>query len=303
MKPLCIPRLLALAALVFGILGCTDYGKVKVAFDERLPDSDDVATLIDQEKEDLSGFVPAGMAQKFVAAFVRLNSATVYRDVNPLELEKSMRALEIVAGRIYREDGEEAVRKLCYWLLRRFENDLDQLRKAIRQTTDGALAALEGLPAPEAIQDTYKKFVEVGGDFLRHASRAGLVIRDQKGGIELTRGARFFMRLAFKIRFSNIFPQETKPLDWLLTDFEQKWYLIWVVERSQTAPLQRQLLSISRLKKIVADYPHLTARGIVNYKHQKYKEALEAFEAALKAHPRDDRLKALVSKAKRQATR
>ena len=302
MKPLRILMLLTFAAGVFGILGCTN-SNVNVGFKEIVPDSDEVAAQLDLEKKDLAGFVPAGMAQKFVAAFIRLNSATVYRDVNPLELEKSMRALEMVAGRIYRENGEESVRKLCLWLLRRFETDLDQLRKAIRQTTEGALAALEGRPAPEAIQDTYKKFVEVGGDFLRHASRAGLVVRDDKGGIELTRGARFFMRLAFKVRFSNIFPQETKPLDWLLTDFEQKWYLIWVVERSQTASLQRQLMSISRLKKKVADYPHLTARGIVYYNHQKYKEALEALEAALKAHPRDDRLKALVSQAKRQATR
>jgi tetratricopeptide (TPR) repeat protein len=303
MRPCNLLWQILLTALFVSPLGCQEAKNVTVAFEQRLPSPQDLTDLAAQERKDLAGFVPAGNAQTLVEAFVRLNKATVITNDDSEELESAMRVLEAAAAKMLKEDGPGTAKKVCLWLLRRFEDDLKELSRACTGVSGATAALLQGRPPAKALEAPYGKFAASGGDFLRHASRAGLITAGKTGGLNLEPGVTFFMRLAFKVRYANLFPLTGLSPSWLLSEFEQNWYDIWVVERSLTASLARKLGAIERLKERDPKYKDMKARGIVFFQKGDYAEALKNFERALILHPSDKRTKTFMEQAKRMLTR
>jgi len=287
---------------LFSATACQDADEGKVEFGVRLPPSGEISDLIEEEKTALTGFELQGNLKNLTDTFYRFNRSTTNRDRNTLELETSMQALQMVAHRTLEEEGREEIRSLCLLLVRQFEKSLENLIGGVSGDEKKVRALIEGKPLTGDLAQKVNEFRAIGGDLMRHAVRAGLL--ETKGDdIEFAPGGKFFVRLAFKVRFANIFDETTMPLDWLLTDFEKKWYDIWVVERSKTASLPRRLVAIARIKKSQPDYKNLVARGIVYFKARKYDLALQAFEQATKKHPDDKRIKKFLRQAKRLATR
>ncbi|HUU02764.1 MAG TPA: hypothetical protein VM425_15105 [Myxococcota bacterium] len=293
---LLLPALICLAPS-----GCRNADRAEVVFENRLPDPGKVRALIEKDARELSGYTPAGAEQELVAAYTAFNRMLVEKPTDPRTIESNIKTLQGKAGQALTESGKQKIRKLCLWLLQRFLNDLDELIAASAKTSGSAQALVNGHPPSGELSRAFDKFADSGGDFLRHAVSAGLIVAPGKGGLSLGKGARFFVRLAFIVHFAQVFPDQSRPLEWLLDDFERKWYYIWVVEHSQTASMLRKLDAIEQLRRLDPGYADLTARGIVHFRHAKYRTALIDFEQALKKSPGDSRLKSFIAQSRQKA--
>lgn len=279
--------------------GCKPTEIVDVEFTVRQPDPNQVAQVLDQDKQAIAGYEPKGVEKAVLEAYIRFNRRTMGEKHSRAELEEDIKRIRVAAKMSLEQGGQKPLRKLITWLLYRFEKSLAGLLATAR-TKEATAALLSGSKPPEEIREEFEKFSELGGDFISNAYNAGLLQPSKKGGIELAAGGKFFIRLAFKVRWAMILPEATQPLSWLLNSFESKWYDIWTVERSKTAPLSRKLKAIIRLKKNNPAYRDHAARGIVYYQHKAYQRSLRCFGRALAEHPEDQRIKAFKRAAERR---
>jgi len=285
--------------LLLGLAGCKSKETVDVAFPVRQPDPTQVAQVLDQDKREIAGYQPGDFEKGVLESFLRFNRRTVGDKSSRAELDEDFTRFRVTAKMSMEQGGQKPLRKLIIWLLFRFEKSLEELLAAAR-SKEATEALLSGSKPPEEIREKFEQFSELGGDFISNAYNAGLLKPSQKGGIELVDGGRFFIRLAFKVRWAMILPETTRPRSWVLNSFENKWYDIWTVERSKTASLSRRLLVIVRLKKRNPAYRDHSARGIVYYQHKDFQKSLQSFEQDLKEHPQDQRIKSFLQAAKRR---
>jgi len=290
--------LAALCAVPFGA-GCKSSESVDVAFPVQQPDPNRVAQVRKQDKKEITGYQPGDFEKGVLEAYFDFNRRTVGEKRSRAELEENFTRIRLSAKMSMEQRGQKPLRKLIIWLLFRFEESLADLLAAA-QSKEATAALLSGSKPPEEIREKFEQFSEVGGDFISNAYNAGLLKPAKKGGIELAAGGKFFIRLAFKVRWAMILPEGTRPRTWLLNSFENKWYDIWTVERSKTASLSRQLVAIARLKKRNPAYRDHTARGIVYYQHKEYRKSLSSFVQAQKEYPQDQRIKSFLQAAKRR---
>jgi hypothetical protein len=302
MKRLCCFLLLfilaALCAVPFGA-GCKSMDTIEVEFAVRQPDPNQVAQVLDQEKREISGYEPGQLEKPVLEAYAGFNRNMADKERSRADLEDDIKRIRVAAKLCLEQGGQNQLRKLIIWALARFEESLLKLLAAAKDQKSVA-ALLSGSKPPKEISKEFEEFTELGGDFISNAYNAGLLHPAKEGGIELTSGGQFFVRLAFKVRWAMILPEATQPLSWLLTGFESRWYDIWTVERSRTAPLSRKLKAVARLKKRNPAYRDHTARGIVYYQHKDFQRSLRCFELAQKEHPKDQRIKKLMQAVKRR---
>ena len=291
-----IPYIL-LALIV--LTGCKPTKIVEVEFPARQPDPNQVAQLLDEEKRQLAGYEPGGVEKAVLEAYTGFNQKTVGEEHSRAELEEDIKRIRVASKLCLEQGGQKQLTKLITWLLIRFEKSLKELL-AVAKSKKAVAALLSGSKPPEEIKEKFEEFIKLGGDFIQNAYNAGLLRPGKKDGIELTEGGEFFIRLAFKVRWAMILPEATRPLSWLLTSFESKWYDIWTVERSKTAPLARKLKAIIRLKKRNPAYRDHFARGVVYYRHEDYPKSLRSFDRALKQDPEDQLIKAFKQAAERR---
>ena len=285
--------------LLFVLTGCKPSDSVEVEFPIRQPDPNQLAQVRDQEKQEISGYQPGDLEKGVLDAYIQFNRNTVGEEHSRAELEEAIKRIRIATKMCLEQGGQKRLHKLITWLLVRFERSLADLLAAA-QTKEATAALLSGSKPPEEIRAKFEEFAQLGGDFISNAYNAGLIQPSKKGGVELVTGGRFFIRLAFKVRWSMILPEATQPLSWLLNRFESKWYDIWTVERSKTAPLSRKLKAIIRLKKRNPAYRDHAARGIVYYQHKDFQRSVKCFERAVQEQPQDQRIKSFLQAAKRR---
>ena len=266
--------------------GCKSPDTVEVGFPVRQPDPNQVAQVLEQEKHNITGYEPADPEKGVLTAYIQFNRNAMEKERSRADLEQDLTRIRIAAKMCLEQGGQKRLHKLIIWLLGRFEQSLSELMTASRSKKATA-ALLSGSKPPEEIREQFDKFIELGGDFISNAYNAGLLRPSKQGGIEPAEGGQFFIRLAFKVRWSMILPEAIRPLSWLLTSFESEWYDIWTVERSKTASLSRKLKAIIRLKKRNPAYRDHAARGIVYYQHKDFKRSVGCFEQALLDHPED----------------
>ncbi len=293
---LLLPALICLAPC-----GCHKADQAEVAFAKRFPDPGRVRTLVEKDARELAGYTPAGAEKELVAVYTGFNHMLVGKPPDPRTIESNIKKLQEKAGHALAEGGKQKMHKLCLWLLQRFAADLDELIGAGAKTGGSAQALLKGHPPEGILSQALEKFAGSGGDFLRHAVSAGLISVSPKNDLKLGKDAKFFVRLAFKVHFAQVFPDQSRPIEWLLDEFERKWYYIWVIEHSQTASTLRKLDAIEKLRRLDPGYADLTARGIVHFRHANYRTALIDFQQALKKHPGDARLKSFIDQARQRA--
>jgi tetratricopeptide (TPR) repeat protein len=272
-------------------------GDVKVAFEPGDPDPAEVARQRDDDRAFLGGFVPGKLTQPVVDAFLRFNRLSVSLSPQFQEVEQAASNLRHAIRKCLEGPaGPEELRRVQLHLLSRFDAEL---RNLMQLRVPGAPSAfLTGAPPPPAALEAFLKFAEVGGDFLPTAALNGLIVQGGSESIALSPGAEFFTRLAFKVRFANMAPEATDPLTWLLSDFERRWYLRWVLERSQTAGLSRKLEALSGLKVLQPDYPEQRAQGVLLFQAGNLAGARQAFEQALAQNPQDTRAQAFLDKVR-----
>ena len=292
-------RYLSCLLLLFVLSGCKSLETVEVEFPVRQPDPNQVAQVLDDEKQEISGYQPGQLEKPVLDAYIAFNRNVATEDRSRVDLDKDIGSIRIAAKMCLEQSGQTKLRKLIIWALARFEKNLANLLAAAK-SQKAVAALLSGSKPPEEIAEEYKEFSELGGDFISNAYNAGLLKPSEKGGIQLAAGGLFFVRLAFKVRWAMILPEATRPRSWLLTGFESRWYDVWTVERSKTAPLSRKLKAIIRLKKRNPAYRDHTARGIVYYQSRDFERSLRSFELALKEHPQDQSIKKFVRAAKRR---
>ena len=292
------PWLAALAVLPF--VGCSSCEK-PVRFAPRSPEAADVARALARDEEKLGDYRPEGQALRVVEHFQKANLMVASRNKPPpAELVQELFILRMAAKQLLIEDGQQAATRLGLYLLARFETHLEELSSAARDVPGAAAALLTGSEPPAGIRDTFEKFARFGGTFLVLAAANDLVRQDDDGGIELSEHNRFFVRLAFKVYWANVMPDATGAIDWVLPDYERRWYEIWVAERSLTAPLARKLAAIGYLEAHEPHYRAHAARGIVLFLSHKYPKSVQSFELALKEHPGDKNLKRFLAEAKKR---
>lgn len=279
--------------------GCKSPDSVEVGFTVRQPDPNQVAQVLDQEKREITGYEPGDLEKGVLDAYIQFNRNAMITKRSRNDLEQDIARIRSAARACLEQGGQKLLRKLIAWLLKRFEQSLSELMTAAR-SQKATQALLSGSKPPEDIREKFEKFAELGGDFISNAYKAGLIRASRQGGLELAKGGQFFVRLAFKVRWAMILPEATQPLSWLLTAFESEWYDIWTVERSKTAPLSRKLKAIIRLKKRNPAYRDHTARGIVHYQHQNFKQSVSSFERALQDHPEDRQVKSFKKAAEQR---
>jgi hypothetical protein len=290
--------LAALCAVPFGT-GCKPTKIVEVEFPVRQPDPNQVAQLRDEEKQQLAGYEPGKVEKAVLEAYTTFNKKTVGDEHSRAELEEDIKRIRVASKMCLEQGGQKRLAKLITWLLVRFEESLEELLAAA-DSKAAVAALLSGSKPPEKIKDKFDEFTGLGGDFIQNAYNAGLLRPGKKDGIELAEGGQFFVRLAFKVRWAMILPEATRPLSWLLTGFESRWYDIWTVERSKTATLSRKLKAVKRLKGRNPAYRDHTARGIVYYQNRDFKRSLKCFELAAKEHPGDQHIQKFMQAAKRR---
>lgn len=296
---------LALNLTVFLLIGgCFSACKLpdgnRVEFAIRYPEANQVNRLLESDRRDLVGYQPTGVANKVMESFFQFNRATVFSKYDLNQTELYMRQLEMSISRCLEDKGKEALQLLVFWLTERFEERFRALAEASRDK-DIAKALVAGNRPIGKPGETTERLVEVVGDFLTHAAKSGLLELSSEKGIQYKQESIFFMRLAFKVRWSRILPEQTMPLSFLLSDFEREWYEVWVVERSKSASLQRKLDAIDRLVVRDPDYPKHLGRGIVFYQNRLYKKSADEFEKAQEKAPQDQRIKNYLKKARRKA--
>jgi len=290
-----IPGLLAMAIGL--IAGCKSRQTAVVEFTPQQPDSAQIQSAVQRDREELSkGPAPGEMELKTILLWQKVNTLSLSRAQDTSQLDQAMTSLRSLTGRILEDQGVATLRRICLRLVDTFETDLNAL-VAAAVSADISTALLSGAPTPPFIRPQYDKFVQTAGDFLLHAANSGLLKQTREGRIELPPGAELFLRIAFKARFGNILPEVTTPLQWLLSDFERKWYNIWVIERSRTSTLPRKLEAILALKAMDPSYPDEVTRGIVLFQAQKFDQAKLAFEAALSQKQADPRIPGFLAAA------
>jgi len=281
------------------LAGCKSLETVEVEFPVRQPDPNQLAQVLDMEKQEISGYEPGQLEKTVLEAYATFNRNMADKERSRADLEEDIKRIRIAAKMCLEQGGQTQLRKAIIWALARFERDLSKLLAAAR-SQKAVAALLSGSKPPEEIAKEYQEFAELGGDFISNAYNAGLLKPAEKEGIRMADGGQFFIRLAFKVRWAMILPEATHPMGWLLTSFESRWYDIWTVERSKTAPLSRKLKAILRLKKMNPAYRDHAARGIVYYQHQDFKRSLQCFELAVKEHPEDQQVKKFMQAARRR---
>jgi tetratricopeptide (TPR) repeat protein len=279
--------------------GCKSKNSVEVGFPIRQPDPNQVAQVLDREKSEISGYDPGDVEKGVLDSYIRLNRNAMEKERSQADLEQDLARVRVAAKMCLEQGGQQRLHKLITWLLGRFERSLLELM-AVAKTKKATAALLSGSKPPEDIREKFDEFAELGSDFISNAYNAGLISPSKQGGLELIEGGRFFIRLAFKVRWAMILPEATHPLSWLLTGFESEWYDIWTVERSKTASLSRRLKAIARLKKRNPAYRDHTARGIVYYQHKDFKQSADCFERALEEYPQDQQIKSFKKAAERR---
>jgi hypothetical protein len=294
-----IPGLLG---MILGMAaGCKSRQAMVVEFSPAQPDPAQIQSTLQRDREELAKSPPPGeMELKLIELWKKINLLALSRDQHQdtAQLDQSMAALRGLTGRILEDQGVAVLRRICLRLVDTFETDFQALAAAA-VSSDITTALLSGAPTPPFIKPQYDKFVQTAGDFLLHATASGLLKQGSDGRIELPPGGELFLRIGFKVRFANIIPEVTTPLQWLLSDFERKWYNLWVVERSRTSTLQRKLDSVAALKAMDPSYADDTARGIVLFKAQRFDQAKQAFELAVKKTPADPRVRGFLEAARR----
>lgn len=272
-----------------------------VAFEVRRPDPARIAEQVRADADTLGDYKAPEQAQRLINFFQQANLQTVSPDpVAPDALEKGFLNLRMAAKRMLMESGQKAATQLGLLLLDRFETELAKLAEASRKVDGATVALLSGAPPPDGILAAYRSFARFGGGFLVLAAANGLIRQGDNGGLLIDEADRFFIRLAFKVYWAHVMPEGTDAIEWMLTDFERRWYEIWVLERSQTAPLARKQAALRYLVHHDPDYPARLAQGVVLYQNKQYEKAVHAFEQALKDKPDDEKLKRFLAAAKRK---
>jgi tetratricopeptide (TPR) repeat protein len=289
--------------VLIGLLlaGCSSEQR-QVAFQPRQPDPAQLAEQSKRDLDTLGEFKPGGQTDRVAQAFFQANLLTVSADLaEPSGLDEQMVHLRMAAKSCLIEQGQDSMIKLGLFLLAGFERELEALAKATKEVPGASTALLTGAEPPPAIRDAFGRFARYGGGFLVLAAANDLVHQGKDGGIEMSEADRFFIRLAFKVYWANAMPEAVTGIDWVLSDFERRWYEIWVVERSKTASVERKLAAIRYLEKKDPAYKAKTAAGIVLFQARQYGPAVKAFELALEADPADADAKAFLAQAKRKA--
>ncbi|MBN2497360.1 MAG: hypothetical protein JXR96_22405 [Deltaproteobacteria bacterium] len=271
-----------------------------VEFPPRAPDATQVTETIHRDAERIDGYEPKGEIARLAGAFYKVNALTVDRGHKPEQMQEALENLRLAGQRCLTDFGYEAISRLGLFLLERFEHRLQALAEASQGVEGSATPLFTGGEPPAGIAEPFSAFASIGGDFLVLAA-ANDMARQKGSGFELDADSRFFVRLAFKMRWANVFPEVTEVQLRLLDDYERKWYEIWVAERSKTADLPRRLRAVAYLAKHDPGYPALEARGIVLFKAGDYAQAAKAFHAALEKKPGDDRLESFLDQARARA--
>ena len=283
-------------------IGCKSSKQTTIAFDPQPPDPTEVARVLEEDSKAIGDYTPGLASQDVIQAFIALNSLTDARaqPANEQKMEQAFADLRRAITRCLEDEGKENLHRLGLYLLARFERSLNDLVTSARSaglTTAKLLTRANAMPAVEPV---LKKFIETGGDFLPLAVDNNLIRDDPKGGIQVAPDTAFFVRLAFKVYWANMLPEQIDPLTLMLTNFEREQYDRWVLERSKTAPLARRLQAIANLKARDPSFADLKAKGIVLFQAGSYLEATKAFEEALKQNPGDTAVKAYLNQARRK---
>ncbi len=138
---------------------------------------------------------------------------------------------------------------------------LDQLARGLRATTPAKRS--QALAAYQAI----------GGRFDRHAQQAGLLATQLRSNREKAMLQSLFMR-----RWLSALPAKADAFSHLLPE-EHLWYLRYLVESENAAPLSRRLDAISEIARAVP-YPGIYNRASLLARHGRYKAALDVLKDA-----------------------
>lgn len=284
---------------IFPLCSCSSNNQ-KVDFETRKPDEKKIQQQLDSDAKKLHDWKPNDQEKRVVKLFRQANLLSVSVDtVAPDKISQTINSLRMSTKSCLISAGKPSMVKLGLGLLADFEKEFKALCDATAKVPGASLALLSGAPPPEAIKDQFRSFAKTGGGFLVVAAANGLLRQADGGALEASPGARFIMRTAFKVYWSNALPQSVEPLDWVLSPFERKWYEIWIVERSKTAPMARKVAALRYLAKNVREYPAERAKGVILYKAKKYTLARKAFKLALQKNPKDKRAKMFLAEAKK----
>ena len=293
-------QLITVSLLVAGyVTSCTSSKQTTITFNPQPPDPVEVARAIENDAKAIIDYTPGAASQNVIQALKKLNVLTDMRTrpVDEQNIEQAFEDLRRAIAYCLEEEGKENLHRLGLFLLARFERELDELAKNTRPLGLTTKKILAGTDREASLEPALKKFVEIGGDFLPLAVNNDLIRDDPSGGIQVVPDTAFFIRLAFKVRWANILPEQIDPLTLMLTDFEREQYDRWVVERSKTAPLARRLQAITDLKARNPSFPDSKAKGIVLFQAGSYDAAAKAFEEALKQNPGDKDVEAYLNQA------
>jgi tetratricopeptide (TPR) repeat protein len=275
--------------------------KTVVEFSPTCPEKEKVAR---QRKNDAAlqkGYQLDEQAKRIEDLFARANVLSLDEKKTSIpKMQQITGVLQSALSTYLEQSGKLALKKLSLYLLAKFEEKLSALSQACSSVEGAATALLKGAPVLEQVLKPYQEFVRVGGGFLILAAQNGLLFVGKNGAIEMKSTDRFVIQVAYKVYLAKLIPEALNPMPLLLTKFERYWYEKWVVERSVTASLQRKLWGVRTLKSNHPDYPDGFAQGVVYYRAKKYKEAVAAFERAVKNKPNDKTLKKFLTQAKRQ---
>lgn len=288
--------------VMVSITSCKSSKQIMIAFDPQPPDPRQVAGILEQDAAAVSNYTPGVASQNVIHAFVALNVSTDARGqpANEETIEQAFNDLRHAIARCLEDEGRENLHRLGVYLLARFERSLDELATGTRSAGTTTATLLTRANATPAVEPLLRKFIEVGGDFLPLAVDNHLIQDDSKGGIQVAPDTAFFVRLAFKVYWANMLPEQIDPLALMLTDFEREQYDRWVFERSKTATLARRLQAIADLKLRNPSFSDLKAKGIVLFQAGSYAEAAKSFDEALKQNPGDKNVENYLNQAQRK---
>ncbi len=291
-----------LTAVAGCLLGGCPADETPMRFAPRQPPAEQIAQQRQLDRDRLGDWQPSGQAERTARVFMRANRMLAgVEQVPPAMAQQQLDSVRVAGKALLVDGGKKAVVRLGLYLLQRFESSLGKLCAAASGVEGAAAALLSGAEPPPSVKPAFDRFANHGGGFLVLAAANDLVRQGDGGELVLDPEDRFFARLAFKVYWSRVLPEVTATIDWLLSDFERRWYEIWVVERSKTASLQRKLKALHYLQQEVPDYRAHQARGLVLYQAGEYGRAVQAFEEAVKRHPNDDRIAAQLAQARRKA--
>ncbi len=283
--------------LSFLLFSCQSANR-KVDFDPRKPDEKKIQQQLSSDADKLRDWKMDDQAKRIQELFYKANlMSTTHDRVDPEKMNDVLTSLRMATKSYLITSGKSNLVKLGIKLVGDFEKEFEAICQQSGKVPGASVALLSGAPVPKAIDKQFKRFTKVGGGFLVVASANGLVKEGKDGTLVADPEARFFIRTAFKVYWANALPQSVKPLDWILSPFERKWYEIWVAEKSKTAPLARKMAALEYLSKEQTDYPAELAKGIILYKAKKYALARKAFELALQKNPHNEKAKIFMAQA------